>query len=656
MAIIHIAGRLPIHVEVTPWWAFTYSFSPLAVPGAYSFTLDGAVDTSAHVCLTNEIGEPPYAITGYLQETKRTAEGKVTYSFVSDAKNSNVNTKIAEIAPPAKLKRNGTTYTLVSDSDEWETISLTTASGVAYTLAAWRVYDDIYIIANGVKVTSGTDADGNAITEASYIESGQTWTLDLPANLPDKTLYEAVSPYYIATGRRLMYDEGNVTQAYLVMDEGSRATTPIDYDFSYPNINIISLTRITNGGCACAEDIEVGAYKYPTRNGYVAYAEGWTDPLMGWKRENGTSAQCIVSIGVNGMATTGNYLDDEGKPYTGLIYKTRPEPTQSPAFVEQFARLKTARTCTFNSVKSLGYMTPYTIGEYIGYITHKKRDGRRWTYEAEVYSPLSSGEILTPTTLVYGFEGGTKAISMTGYASDPSEQVKTYTDLFVPSSFTDGITTTMRVTCSNTSYFLASALNPVSLEGTTSSATGWQPDIATKTGTLSSIPEITYKIYGAELNFVNSGEVTERDNDLVAFIPTFTFDRDKTLAGSIKMFTWYPTYYSTGWDIDYIRIEQGVMSGEIFRVTGFVRCNASDRHSFALFFADEPDDDVTHETIPAVDQTYIAYDLYNVPSNWGLLNPNQSYIYRVLFHKGPAYSTPTKTLRMWQFSPLPYSE
>lgn len=653
MAIIHIAGYLPIHVDVTPWWAFTYSFSTLAVPGSYSFTLDGAVDTSAEVSMTNEMGEPPYAVTGYLQETKRTAEGKVSYSFVSNVKNSNVNTKIAEIAPPAQLKRDGTTYTLITDSVEWKTISLTTASGVAYTMAAWNVYDDLYIIANGVKVTSGTDADGNTITEASYLEYGQSWTLDLAANLPDKTLYEAVSPYYIARGQRLMYDEGNVTQAYFVLDDGDAVWSPIDHMFFFKNLNIISLTRVTAGGCACAEDIEVGAYKYPTRIGYVAYAEGWTDPLMGWKRENGTAAQCIVSIGVNGMATTGNYLDDEGKPYTGLVYKTRPEPTQSPAFVEQFARLKTARSCTFSSVESLAYMTPYVIGEYIGYITQKKRDGRKWTYEAEIYSPLTSGEVLTPTTLVYGFEGGTKAVSTTGYVSRPWDLVKSYTYLVGNNYSTNGIVTTMGVMCSNFPYEIAAALNPVLLTGTTSSATGWQPDIATKTGAVPGIPELSYKIYGADLTYVDSGEVTERTNDVVAFIPTFSFDRNETIAGSVKMFSWYPTYTSTGWDIDYIRIEQGVMSGEIFRVTGYVKCDANDKHAIALWFSPDEADDVTHETIAATGQ-YIAYDLYTVPSNWGLRQAN--CVYRVLFHKGPSYSTPQKTLRMWQFSPLPYSE
>lgn len=649
MATVNIANRLPIHVDVTPWWATNYSFPSTALPGSYSFSLYGDIKTDIAVSLTNETGEPPYSVVGYIQETKRTSTGVVSYSFESQAKSSNINTKIAELAPAATLKRRGTTYTLTSDSEQWQTVTLTSATGVTYTMAYWHICDGVDVMVNGVKVTSGTDADGNSITEASYLEEGQTWTMDLVDNLPDKTLLEAIKPYYTANGKHLIYDESNIMQAaYSVIASGHAAHTPVEvvadnvcaisYDYAYWGVG---------STCACAEDIEVGAYMYPTRIGYVAYSEGWTDPLMGWKRVNGTDPQCVVSIGVNGMATTDNYLDDDGKPYTGLVYKTRPEPTQSIAFVEQFARMKTARTCTFRSVSDLQYWQQYCIGEYIGFITNKKKDGRWWTYEAEVYSPMDE-EILTPTTLVYGFEGGTKALTMVGNTAGPTAQVvRSYAWLDSTRRRYDGITTAMGVTLEATTGIVYE-LNPVLLTGTSSSATGWQPDIATKTGDLENTIGVIYKAYGAELKFVDSGETTERTSDIVAYIPTFSWDRGKTIAGSVKLFTWYPTYYSTGWDFDSVRIEQGYMSGDIFRVSGYVKVDASECHSFALCFSE--DEYSERETIPATTQ-YIAYDVYNIPTNQ--FEDGTRYLWRASFNKGPAWSSgKTMTLRMWQFHPL----
>lgn len=443
--------------DVDAWWACTPEFNTsIKTMGTKTISTPFIVSS---VNAINDEGEPPFLVPCYVVDRTSRAEGDTDFTAYAAVRSSQKLKDFVGVGL-ATLTRNGSNYTLDDPDSLFTLVTLTTPYGKSYKLPFLTV-GSLSILVNGVAITEGTDAEGNIITEASYLEDGQTWTMDLATNLPDVTVLEMMLPYVWINGGRLIYDPSNfyaLAQGYdlfgdHIYDYLEKQAIDTDVTANYMNISVM--------GCACAEDIEIGEPLYTNKTGYVAYKEGWTDPLMAFKRDSGTAAATVVTIGVNGLATTGNYLDDDGKPYTGLVYRNRPEPTQSPAFVEQFALLPTLRKITFTSAHNLDWNTQLAIEEGVCWITKKTRNGNKYSYEG-VYAQnptIYAKGLLSPSTLIFPLYGGSKGVAYYGDNASLIEDNTNAWGTYTPSLQSNGIVTTGYLTFTPNCLTIARNLN-----------------------------------------------------------------------------------------------------------------------------------------------------------------------------------------------------
>lgn len=653
--IVDEASNIVIkRVSVDPWWACTPEFNT-AVKTMGTTTISTPFIVN-NVNASNEETEPPFCLPCYVVDHTSRAEGNTEFSVYSNTDGVAAKKKLKDIAPSGTLTRKGTEYTL-SGSAAYSLASLTTADGKQYKLPFYTC-SDVSILVNGLTVTEGTDADGNTITEASYVEDGQSWTMDLAANLPDVTLMEMLIPYMWMSGIRLMFDPSFYTAWDIFHDlVGDEYKYYITHNIG--GMGLLPL-RLSKMGCACAEDIEIGEPLYPNKAGYVAYKEGWTDPLMAFKRDTGTAAATIVTIGVNGLATTGNYLDDEGKPYTGLVYKTRPEPTQEPAFVEQFALLATLRKITFSSGQNLDWNTQLAIEEGVCWLTKKTKNGNKYSYEG-VYSPkptIYAKGLLSPSTLIFPLYGGTKGVAYYGdYASlieDDTNAWGTYT----PSLKSNGIVTTGYLTFSPNCLTIARNLNIRAqyvddpdrvLMGIAS------PICETITTALPPRYKINATAVGAAMNATTYETKIIDASEGTTYVEIKVGTISATAPQSaIYWFAWAPRYY----DSTTATPSVSVMFGPPYN-QGITQKLAWD-HCFAVVFVSSGTEITREDITPSDTDTYQSYTLWKVPIGMAQLGGRvTTFLARVNFD-----STKGTTglvgdvfrIGFGSMSPLPYSE
>lgn len=638
-------------VDVDAWWACTPEFNPsIKTMGTKTISSPFIVD---YVYAINDEGEPPFYVPCYIVDWTNRAEGFTNYSAYANVSLSQIKDIFSY---GATLTRNGSNYTLSDPQKNFTLIALTTPYGKSYKLPFLRLMDEVYILVNGVAITEGKDAEGNEITEASYLEDGQSWTMNLADNLPDVTFEEALSPYVWLNGGRIRYDHLSLyalAQAYDLFGDHKD-----DYSFKQYVSDVVTANymNISVMGCACAEDIEIGEPIYTNKAGYVAYKEGWTDPLMAFKRDTGTEAATVVTIGVNGLATTNNYLDDDGKPYTGLVYKARPEPSQSPAFIEQFAILPTLSKITFVSGTNLDWNTQLAIEEGVCWITKKTRNGNKYSYEG-VYAQdptILSQKLLTPSRLIFPLYGGSKGVAYYGDNASLIEDDQNAWGTYTPTLESNGIVTTGYLTFTPNCLTIARNLNiqAIYVDDADRVSMGFASPIC-KTTTTSLFPKYTIQAtaVGAAIN-AETYETKIIDSSEGATAITIKVGAISATApqNAIYWFAWSPRYY----DSTTATPSVSVMFGQ----QGITQKLAWS-HCFAAVFVSNGTE-ITREDITPDNDIYQSYTLWKVPI--GMAQQGQrvtSFIARLNFD-----STKGTTglvgevfrIGFGSMSPLPYSE
>lgn len=413
-----------VKVAIEDWTAVTVAFEAVKTPSSFSFSIptpvwgdilagDGLERVAA--LIVNDAGEPNMRQGGWLSVTAQD-EATTSVTYYSEARCTDANKTLQELATPATLIKSGGAYAIEGDEQgKWELVSLPSAWG-GYSLAFFKLTDDIKILANGVKVESGTDKDGKAIKEAAYTDSTSSWRLPLAAALPSKKLADVLTAFYWPQGLRLIYDpDGRLTAADGLLNTGRPRYTPLVEAISPLSLvdpcdhnGTVELSRAITG-------IKMGSELYPATKGTVKYAEGWTDTLLQWTKDGyaGSDEATVCTIGVNGQATTSHYLDDEGKPYSGLVFYSRPEPAGNSAFLEQFAMTKHARKVTFKSRGLLPVNATIPLGAGVAWVTKRTRTATGYDYEG-VAVMRTDEELLTTSTLIFPPTGGSKWVAASG--------------------------------------------------------------------------------------------------------------------------------------------------------------------------------------------------------------------------------------------------
>lgn len=416
---------------IDDWTAVTVAFEAVKSPSSFSFTVptpvwgdiltgDGVERLAA--VLTNDAGEPYMRLSGWLCVTSQD-EATTSVTFYSDARASEAGMTLQEVAKARipsyinaepYLVRSGTDYTLDGYAIDWELVELASSNG-AYKLAFFKLTDDVLVLANGVKVETGTDAEGKPLKEANYIDAGCSWRLPLITALPAKKVSDALNAYYWPLGKRLIYDPSGV----LTLIDGDKTGMPRYTPMVAATAALSAIDPLRHNGTVelthALTEVKLGAELYPATRGTVKYGEGWTDTLLQWVKQGyaGADEATVCTIGVNGQATTGNYLDDEGKPYSGLVFKSRPEPAGNSDFLAQFAMTKHARKVTFKSAQLLPVNATIPLGTGVAWVTKRTRTAAGYDYEG-VAAMQTDVELLTTSTLIFAPTGGSKWVAAGG--------------------------------------------------------------------------------------------------------------------------------------------------------------------------------------------------------------------------------------------------
>lgn len=413
-----------VKVSVEDWTAVTVAFEAVKVPSSFGFSVptpvwgdiltgDGLERVAAMI--VSEAGEPNMRQGGWLAVTAQD-EATTSVTYYSAARGTNANATLQELATPATLVKSKGAYSIEGDEKgKWELVNLPSVWG-GYSLAFYKLTDDIKILANGVKVESGTDKDGKVIKEAAYTDATSSWRLPLAAAMPSKKLADVLTAFYWPRGKRLIYDpDGLLTAIDELLSTGRPRYTPL--------VEVISPLSMVdpcdhNGTVELSHaitDVKMGTELYTATRGTVKYAEGWTDTLLQWVKDGyaGSDEATVCAIGVNGQSTTGNYLDDSGKPYSGLVFYSRPEPAGNREFLEQFAMTKHARKVTFKCVDPLPANATIPLGTGAAWVTKRTRTATGYDYEA-VAVMRTDEELLTTSTLIFPPTGGSKWVAASG--------------------------------------------------------------------------------------------------------------------------------------------------------------------------------------------------------------------------------------------------
>lgn len=232
--------------------------------------------------------------------------------------------------------------------------------------------------------------------------------------LPSKSLAAVATAWFLARGRRIMWMPAATARLIAGLYEGAEA-------FSHG----IALNPLAAGDWpagAQISDVELQNVINQSYSGFLAFAEGFTSPLLAWRRQNVpwvTSAK-VAEIAINGAATRGNYMDG-GKPRPGLYFDFRPEPATSIDVATQLLNLKWARRATFmmTSRPPTCVLLPFVDGGTCN-VLKVTPTTRGYMCEALAYAQ-PDGEMMTPESLTFSVYGGRRAVTAPGRIATAAE-------------------------------------------------------------------------------------------------------------------------------------------------------------------------------------------------------------------------------------------
>lgn len=118
----------------------------------------------------------------------------------------------------------------------------------------------------------------------------------------------------------------------------------MDVAVSYPFATAIA------GKPALWKSWKLGGYNAPAKTVTAGYASGLTDPVLSvTKNSVGGVDTSAITVGINGKATTGHYLDEKGAPLSGLFFSFRKDLQTSAGFLAKWLFAACARKLTVNS-------------------------------------------------------------------------------------------------------------------------------------------------------------------------------------------------------------------------------------------------------------------------------------------------------------------
>lgn len=92
---------------------------------------------------------------------------------------------------------------------------------------------------------------------------------------------------------------------------------------------------------------KLGGYNAPAKTVTAGYSSGMTDPVMSVRKNSvGGVDTSAISIGINGKATTGHYLDEKGAPLSGLFFSSRKDLQTSAGFLAKWLFAACSRKLT----------------------------------------------------------------------------------------------------------------------------------------------------------------------------------------------------------------------------------------------------------------------------------------------------------------------
>lgn len=92
---------------------------------------------------------------------------------------------------------------------------------------------------------------------------------------------------------------------------------------------------------------KLGGYNVPAKTVTAGYSSGLTEPVLSvTKNSVGGVDSSAITVGINGKATTGHYLDEKGAPLSGLFFSSRKDLQNSAGFLAKWLFAACSRKLT----------------------------------------------------------------------------------------------------------------------------------------------------------------------------------------------------------------------------------------------------------------------------------------------------------------------
>lgn len=289
--------------------------------------------------------------------------------------------------------------------------------GVAFFAAGINVDGGPWVAASSPTLVLGRTESYRSSEDAEMtddISKARAYVFYMRDALPAKSLAAVATAWWHARGRRVLWMDSASAQIWARLRSGS---TRFNYGVA---VNPLSAGSWPAG--TSLENVEVGDLLFKSYSGSLSFAEGFTTPLLAWRREGVpwvTTAK-VAEVQINGAATKGNYLDG-GKPRAGLYFDSRPEPATSIDVARQLVALKWARRATFETTAKppTNCLLPFIDGGTCN-VVKTTATTRGWRCEAIAYAEAEV-ELLTPAALTFSVFGGSRAVTKPGAAATAEE-------------------------------------------------------------------------------------------------------------------------------------------------------------------------------------------------------------------------------------------
>lgn len=115
----------------------------------------------------------------------------------------------------------------------------------------------------------------------------------------------------------------------------------LDIEVTYP------LARAKAGRAISWKTWKAGGLNMPTKTVTAGYSGGYSQAVLSLTQSNiGGADSSAVTIGVNGQATSGHYIDEKGVPFTGFFFSSREDLQTSAGFLTKWLFAAAARKVT----------------------------------------------------------------------------------------------------------------------------------------------------------------------------------------------------------------------------------------------------------------------------------------------------------------------